>query len=168
MDIQAARQMGLTEKDIRRNLVKGANIGRKEANSIMRGEFWPTQASKELYKDIIALNKAEGRTRVTDRPSFSTFNRLSRARNGERLAVSDPVPAERAAPPAPVPVFDPSQPFTIDAPSSSPAIAPAFNPSMPFTIETPPISTPQGRVDPAILGNDPATQALAKSLGRSQ
>jgi hypothetical protein len=32
----------------------------------------------------------------------------------------------------------------------------------------PPISTPQGRVDPAILGNDPATQALAKSLGRSQ
>ena len=165
MDIQAARQMGLTEKDIRRNLVKGANIGRKEANSIMRGEFWPTQASKELYKDIIALNKAEGRTRVTDRPSFSTFNRLSRARNGERLAVSDPVPAERAAPPALN--FDDlipqQQPPALNFDDLIPQQQGMSTPPIPQ-----PIQTASARVDPAILGNDPATQALAKSLGRSQ
>ena len=165
MDIQAARQMGLTEKDIRRNLVKGANIGRKEANSIMRGEFWPTQASKELYKDIIALNKAEGRTRVTDRPSFSTFNRLSRARNGERLAVSDPVPAERAAPPALN--FDDlipqQQPPALNFDDLIPQQQGMSTPPIPQ-----PIQTASAQVDPAILGNDPATQALAKSLGRSQ
>ena len=31
-----------------------------------------------------------------------------------------------------------------------------------------PVQTAAARIDPAILGNDPATQALAKSLGRSQ
>lgn len=162
-EIEAARAMGLSENDIRRNLVKGANIGRKEANSIMRGEFWPTQASKELYKDIVALRKAEGRTRVTDMPSFSTFNRLSRARNGEPLAISEPTAAPRAEPPAVN--FDdliPQQP-EINFDDLIPQQQGMLTPPAPQ-----PTQTAAARIDPAILGNDPATQALAKSLGRSQ
>jgi hypothetical protein len=62
MDIQAAREMGLSDTDIRRNLVQGANMSRKEVNGIMAGKFYPTAATRELAKDINAMRKAEGRT----------------------------------------------------------------------------------------------------------
>lgn len=176
-DIEAARELmpGLSKSRqdtiIRQNLVQGARLGKAEANAIMNGEFWPTDASKELWKDLIRMRRAEGRTFITDMSDFSPFNQRSRDRKRQPLSVASPGPAPRAAPPRSVPVFDSSQPFTVETPAPAPSTAPVFNPSMPFTIESPaapPISTPQGRVDPAILGNDPATQALAKSLGRSQ
>lgn len=168
MDIQAAREMGLSDTYIRRNLVQGANMSRKEVNGIMAGKFYPTAATRELAKDINAMRKAEGRTAVENRIPFGVFNRMSSARMNESLALTEPT---KKVPSSGVPVFDPSQPFTVETPAPAPSAAPVFNPSMPFTLESPaapPVSAPQGQVNPIILGNDPATQALAKSLGRSQ
>jgi len=173
-DIEAARKLmpGLSKSRqdtiIRQNLTKGAKLGKAEANAIMNGEFWPTDASKELWKDLIAARKAEGRTFVTDMSDFSPFNQRSRDRKRQSLSLDSPGDAPRATVPT-VPTFDPSQPFTIESPSSVPSVAPTFNPSIPFTIETPaapPVSSPSAQVDPTLLGGDPATQALAKSLGR--
>jgi hypothetical protein len=173
-DIEAARKLmpGLSKSRqdtiIRQNLTKGAKLGKAEANAIMNGEFWPTDASKELWKDLIAARKAEGRTFVTDMSDFSPFNQRSRDRRRQSLSLDSPDEAPRATVPI-VPTFDPSQPFTIEPPSPVPSVAPTFNPSMPFTIETPaapPVSAPSAQVDPTLLGGDPATQALAKSLGR--
>ena len=173
-DIEAARKLmpGLSKSRqdtiIRQNLTKGAKLGKAEANAIMNGEFWPTDASKELWKDLIAARKAEGRTFVTDMSDFSPFNQRSRDRKRQSLSLDSPGDAPRATVPT-VPTFDPSQPFTIESPSSVPSVAPTFNPSIPFTIETPaapPVSSPSTQVDPTLLGGDPATQALAKSLGR--
>ena len=173
-DIEAARKLmpGLSKSRqdtiIRQNLTKGAKLGKAEANAIMNGEFWPTDASKELWKDLIAARKAEGRTFVTDMSDFSPFNQRSRDRKRQSLSLDSPGEAPRATVPI-VPTFDPSQPFTIESPSPVPSVAPTFNPSMPFTIETPaapPVSAPSAQVDPTLLGGDPATQALAKSLGR--
>ncbi|HAI36938.1 MAG TPA: hypothetical protein DCM40_01740, partial [Maribacter sp.] len=63
---------------IRQNLVQGARLGKAEANAIMNGEFWPTDASKELWKDLIRMRQAEGRTFMTDMSDFSPFNQRSR------------------------------------------------------------------------------------------
>jgi len=170
-DIEAARELmpGLSKSRqdtiIRQNLVQGARLGKAEANAIMNGEFWPTDASKELWKDLIRMRQAEGRTFITDMSDFSPFNQRSRDRKRQPLSVASPGPAPRAAPPA-TPRAPVSNPYLNLAPS-----APVSNPYLnltPVTPAAPPVSAPQGRVDPAILGNDPATQALAKSLGRSQ
>lgn len=162
VNIQAARQMGLSDTDIRKNLIGGANLGRVEANAIMNGEFWPTAASKELWKDLVKLRKQEGRTFRADVSDFSPFNQMSRDRARESLAQAEPTPAPRTAPV--------SNPYLNLAPPAS-ETAPIFNPYLnltPVTPAAPPVSAPQGQVNPIILGNDPATQALAKSLGRSQ
>lgn len=167
IDIQGAREMGLSDTDIRRNLVQGANMSRKEVNGIMAGKFYPTAASRELAKDINAMRKAEGRTTVEKRVPFGVFNRMSSARMNESLALTEPT---KKFPSSGVPVFDPSQPFTVETPAPAPSAAPVFNPLMPFTLESPtasPVSGPRGQIDPAILGTDPATQSLAKSLGRT-
>ena len=62
--IQAARTLGLSDREIQINLVNKANLGSKEAGVIMRGEFYPGTASQEVLKDVM-LQVREGRTRLT-------------------------------------------------------------------------------------------------------
>jgi hypothetical protein len=175
-DIESARDLmpGLSKSRqdtiIRQNLVQGARLGKAEANAIMNGEFWPTDASKELWKDLIRMRQAEGRTFMTDMSDFSPFNQRSRDRKREPLSVASPEPAPRAVP-APMNPLDLLPPGSVIRPRST---QPAINPldllppgSVIRPRSTQPISGPRGQIDPAILGTDPATQALAKSLGRT-
>jgi len=169
-DIQSARELGLSEFDIRRNLVQGAKVSRKEANAIMDGRFYPTAATRELAKEINAMRKAEGRIAVENKVSFGEFNRMSSERMNEPLARSAPS-EEKPVAPAPT-----SNPFMDLVPS---APAPTSNPFLdlvpnnqsflptPQLPTPPPIQTASAKVNPIVLGNDPATQALANSLGRT-
>ena len=51
-DIQAARELGVDDQTIRRNLIKEANLGKDEVGAIMRGQFHPGLATAEMMKDI--------------------------------------------------------------------------------------------------------------------
>ena len=172
-DIQSARKLGLSETEIRKNLINKANLGRKEVNMIMQGKFFPTAATRELAKEINAMRKAEGRTFREGRIPFNSFNAMSRERLGESLGGVDVNPPSPAAPTrvAPTGVFDdlvPSSP----APAA-PAPTGVFDDLLPqrqgsLPVAPAPVQTASAMVDPIVLGNDPATQALARSLGRSQ
>jgi len=171
VDIQSARELGLSDSEIRKNLINKANLSRKEVGAIMEGRFFPTTASRELAKDINAMRNAEGRTAVENRVSFEDFNRMSSERMNEPLARSNPSEEKSVAPlpsslppgfnldpvqaPAPAPSALP-QGFTLDPLSSLPA------PQLPQ-----PTQTASSKVSPIVLGNDPATQALAQQLGRT-
>ncbi len=169
-DIQSARELGLSDFDIRQNLINKANLSRKEVGAIMDGRFYPTTASRELAKDINAMRNAEGRTSVENRISFGEFNRMSSERMNEPLARSAPS-EEKPVAPAPA-----SNPFMDLVPS---APAPASNPFLdlipdnqsflptPQLPTSPSIQTASSKVSPIVLGNDPATQALANALGRT-
>ena len=176
-DIEAARKLmpGLSRSRqntiIRQNLTQGAKLGKAEANAIMDGEFWPTDASKELFKDIVAARKAEGRTFITDMSDFSPFNQRSRDRKRQPLSLDSPGEAPRAT----VPNTEIPPGFKLDPMPSNPApsLPPGFKldpislPIAPVTVPTAPTVTASNtQVDPTLLGGDPATQALAKSLGR--
>ncbi len=172
-DIQSARKLGLSETEIRKNLINKANLGSKEVNMIMQGKFFPTAATRELAKEINAMRKAEGRSFVEGRVPFNSFNAMSRERVGESLGGVEVNPPSPAAPTrvAPTGVFDdllPSSP----APAA-PAPTGVFDDLLPqrqgsLPVAPAPVQTASAMVDPIVLGNDPATQALARSLGRSQ
>ena len=174
-DIQSARELGLSDFDIRRNLVQGANMSRSEVNAIMDGRFYPTAASRELAKDINAMRKSEGRSFVEGRVPFTSFNRMTSSRINEPLARSQPS-AEKLRAPAPTQTA-PTGVFDDLIPSSPAPAAPAptgvFDDLLPqregsLPVAPAPVQTASAMVDPILLGTDPATQALAKSLGRSQ
>jgi len=164
-DIQAARELGLSDTDIRRNLVNGANMSRSEVNTIMKGKFYPTAASRELAKDINAARKAEGRSFTEGRVPFGSFNRMAADRLNEPLGGSGsatPAPASRINPagtlppgfkldPAPVPSAPANQlppGFKLDTQGSLP------QPTFPVTTARAP-----GPVDPALLGDNPFSAA---------
>jgi len=164
-DIQAARTLGLSDTDIRRNLVQGAKLGKAEANAIMNGEFWPTDASSELWKELVRQRQAEGRTFMTDMSDFSDFNQKSRDRMRESLSVASPTPVPSATP-APDINFDDLIPQSQPQPEINfDDLIPQQQGSLPTAPA--PVQTASAQVNPIVLGNDPATQALAKALGRS-
>jgi hypothetical protein len=173
-DIQAARKLGLSDTDIRRNLVNGANMSRSEVNTIMKGKFYPTAASRELAKDINAARKAEGRSFSEERVPFGSFNRMA----ADRL--NEPLGGSGSATPAPfaAPVLPRSNPFSdlIPSPQGS---APRSNPfsdlvpspqgSLPQPVFAPTQARAPGPVNPALLGDDPFSAAanaqIANRLG---
>jgi len=167
-DIQSARELGLSDIDIRRNLIQGANLSKKEVAAIMDGRFYPTAATRELAKDINALRRAEGRTAVENKVPFGVFNRLSSDRMNEPLARSRPTEEK---PTAPTPTSNPFMdlvPQQQQQPATNPFLdlLPQRQGSLP--VAPAPVQTASAMVNPIVLGSDPATQALAKSLGRSQ
>ncbi len=167
-DVRAARTLGLSDDDIRKNLIQSGNMGRMEANAIMQGEFWPTTASKELWKDLVQLRQQEGRKFMTKMTDFTPFNSRARDRMREPLAADERTP-----------FFDPAinNPYLNLSPA--PAPAPAFDPAEnnPYlnlgnqqgSISLPqaPTQTASAQVSPELLGGDPATEALARALGRA-
>lgn len=159
-DIQAARDLGLSDTDIRRNLVNGANMSRSEVNTIMKGKFYPTAASRELAKDINAARKAEGRSFTEGRVPFGSFNRMAADRLNEPLGGSGgATPAPSAAPvlPRSNPYLDlsPRQ----QAPNPYLDLSPSPQGSLPQP--TFPVTTARapGPVDPALLGDNPFSAA---------
>lgn len=85
--VQAARELGLSDRDIIFNLINKANLGKDEVAAIMRGEFYPTIATDELIEQIETEIRFERQPRtVTDVPyrelSQLSVNRLREPLNG--------------------------------------------------------------------------------------
>lgn len=178
-DIQAARTLGLSDQEIRRNLIRKAKLGTQEVASIMRGEFHPGTASVEIRRSL-AEQMREGRSRLLDMQAipWSELNALSVERRRQPLSpeqfrrrqegIVEPEFAQMPSAPAsaPVgatPVATPGAPWELfnAAPAPSPApVAEAPLPSGQPTQET--------RTNPIVLGYDRATQALAEYLSGRQ
>ena len=169
-DIQAARKLGLSDTDIRRNLVNGANMSRSEVNTIMKGKFYPTAASRELAKDINAARKAEGRSFSEERVPFGSFNRMAADRLNEPLGGSgSATPAPAAAP-----VLPRSNPYLNlsprqQAPNPYLDLSPSPQGSLPQPTFPVTAARAPGPVDPALLGDNPFSAAanaqIANRLG---
>lgn len=84
-EIQSARELGLSDQDIRRELIQDANLGRSEVNAIMRGEFAPGTVSQEIREEVIRQVNVEERPRLVQNVPWATLNQLSNSRRGELL-----------------------------------------------------------------------------------
>jgi hypothetical protein len=176
-DIQNARTLGLSDRDIRRQLIGEAKLGTDEVNRIMRGEFYPGTVSEELMQDIRRQERNEGINRVTPSSAipYAAFRKASRDRAREPLqsevpqeaAETETTPAAPAARPARqrTGVFDDLLPTAGGAgggSSSSQGAAPpppAFDsvpaPSAP---QLPTAPANRASLSPSLLGGDLASQ----------
>lgn len=162
-DIQGARTLGLSDQEIRRNLIQKAKLGTKEVNSIMRGQFYPGDASSEIRKSVNEQVR-EGRTRLTDARTvpWRELNALSRARQRQPLSPEmfrrrqeDPVAPE------PVPSTAPAGNMFGDLVMSGAAPAAPVIGSMPVPATPQPSPAPARNAppSPSLLGSDPISQA---------
>ena len=83
-NVQAARAIGASDREIRSEL-KLAGMGGAEISAILRGEFWPGLASKELIKDTKKDMRSEDKSRSINEIPWSTFNQLSNDRRNMKL-----------------------------------------------------------------------------------
>ncbi len=153
-DVQAARSLGLSDDDIRRNLINGAKLGKREANAIIDGRFEPGEATSELAKEINRLRQAEGRVFEEETLYFDTFNQMSQDRTDQPLRYEAP-----SAPTSSIPVFDSNLPST---PINQPSGLPVFDPNLPSTLfegrapqPAPVVPTGQAKLSPSLLGDNP-------------
>jgi hypothetical protein len=162
-EVENMRTLGLSETEIRQQLVRDANIGRSEAAKIVNGMFAPSKASRDTLAGIRKEALTEGTVRrATD------LAKLQQQMNTRFLEeVNKPLQYDAPLPPGATPIEQSSAlPFVSPAAAATmPPMPPAMAAPVPAA---PPVSAPQGQVDPTLLGGDPATQALAKSLGRAQ
>ena len=152
-DIQSARKLGLSEPDIRRNLVQGAKLGRKEVNAIMDGRFYPTAATAELSRDLNYDRRREGRSVREGYFQFDSFNRMSRERLNEPLSSGD-APSRSGSGGRVNPLDLLPKGFVIE-----PATAPVMSPQGNLTP-----ARSRGPVNPALLGGTPAERAANSFL----
>jgi len=160
-DILAARELGLSDTEIRRNLTRKAKLGSREVNSIMRGQFIPGLASEEIRKSVLEQQR-EGRVRVAPNVPWGDLNRLSNARRGEPLSPEMfRRRQEEAAAPAAIPSVAPTGGNLFSDLGQGPAVTPApvtLPAPAPVVPQTP--RTPAGGTPPlAVLGGDPVSQA---------
>lgn len=173
-DILAARTLGLSDAEIRRNLIQKANLGRKEVNAIMRGGFYPGTTSREIRKEVFLQMSQEQRKRITDRVDWGALNRLSAERRGEALSPEMYLRRQRGEVETGgeelfgVPADE--NPFAVlgtpAAPTAAPP-APAIE-SVPVPAAPQPPRTPAGQ-PPApmeLLGADPISQARNAEIQR--
>ena len=159
-EVQNMKRLGLDDKEIRQQLVRDAKIGSAEAGRIIKGIFAPSVATGQTIASIRKEMRTEGGVRKTPlTPALiNKLNILVKERANSPLKYEPPLP------PGAVP---------IEESSAAPVIQENTVPIMPTAMvnpvpapAAPPVSTLSAQVDPTLLGGDPATQALAKSLGR--
>jgi hypothetical protein len=85
-----------TPDDVIRSQLKAANLGGAEIAAIMRGEFWPGLASKEVIKETKREMRNEDKTFLVNERPWGELNTLSNDRRGEKLSPQI-VEEERAA-----------------------------------------------------------------------
>ena len=165
--VQAARALGLSDREIRRQLTQKANLGAAEVNAIVKGKFYPGTATSELAAEINAARRdPEVNIRASEVP-LTQLRRMSRARNGETLRPE--MVAEReggaTAPVAPRPAI-PEPEYEILGWGAAPppplvGRGPASAPPQPMQMpaRTAPLS-------PALLGGDPLSQAANAEIAR--
>ena len=159
-DIQAARALGLKDKDIYYNLIEKANLGRDEVSMIMQGKFFPTFASKELADEVAQQMSIEEINRVTPNPPYGTFSQMSADRIGQTL---DPGVLQTEAPEAPSNMFDDLIPQ--QAPSSG--MFDDLVPQQEGSLQVP-TGTRTAAVTPALLGDNPVDIARNMEIASTQ
>ena len=83
--VLAAREMNTSDNNIRSQL-QIAGVGKREIASIMRGEFWPGIASKEVIKETRRAMQAEDNTFLSKERPWAELNQLSNERRGQKLS----------------------------------------------------------------------------------
>jgi hypothetical protein len=139
--------LGLSDDDIRRNLINGAKLGKREANAIIDGRFEPGEATSELAKEINRLRQAEGRVFEEETLYFDTFNQMSQDRTDQ------PLRYEGQEPVAPVINFDDLIPQQQEAPVIN------FDDLIPqrqgSILPAPAVPTGRAKLSPSLLGDNP-------------
>jgi len=180
-DIQAARTLGLSEKDIYRQLVDEAKLGKDEVSSIMRGKFDPGLATSELMKEIRMQERYDKINRTTPASDIPIreLNKMSRDLRGDPLILEGPAaaPTRKAIPQAPAPSIDvdpfsalPDLPTEVDPFSTLPDLpAPAPQQQGSIAPMAPQAPVQRAGLSPSLLGGDLASQAanmeIAQRLG---
>ena len=157
-DIQAARELGLSDTEIRRNLIQKARLGSAEVNMIMRGMFNPGVASTEVLKEVRMQVSQEERKRLSDTVPISDLNKLSFDRRGETLM---PAAVEQEARQGATPVTEPETTlFGEPVVTAAPTAAAAQTPGAPVTPEVAPQPAPvaTNNPNPEMLGSNPFEQ----------
>jgi len=188
-DIQAARTLGLSDKEIRRQLITEAQLGAAEVTSIMRGKFYPGLATSELIKEIRLQERYDKINRVTPASEIPVreLNRMSSDLRGDALILDGPAstPARKVLPQAPAAPVDlgpfgsrptPSAPVDLGpfgvrpAPAPAPAPAPQQQGSIaPAAPQAPQAPIQRAAISPSLLGGDLASRSanmeIAQRLG---
>ena len=159
-DIQAARALGLKDKDIYYNLMEKANLGRDEVAMIMQGKFFPTFASNELADEVAQQMALEDITRVTPNPPFGTFSQMSADRIGQSL---DPGILQTEAPEAPSNMFDDLVPQQAPSGGMFDDLVPQQEGSLQV-----PTGPRTAAVSPALLGDNPVDIARNMEIASTQ
>ena len=184
-DIQAARTLGLSDKDIYRQLVAEAQLGKDEVSSIMRGKFYPGLTSSELIKEIRIQERVDKINRVTPSSEIPVreLNKKSRDMAGSPLILEGPAatPARKPIPSFSAPAVN-SNPF-LGLPEAPTAPNPFLNlpeatapqqqgsiaPRAPKAPQAPQAPIQRAAISPSLLGGDLASQAanmeIAQRLG---
>jgi hypothetical protein len=102
-DIQAARELGVDDRIIRRNLVREASLGKDEVNSIMRGQFHPGLATSEMMKEIRLQERQDEINRVTSSGDIPVREMNQMSRDRARMELLPVNPSEAAPVPAATP-----------------------------------------------------------------
>jgi hypothetical protein len=153
--VQSAKRLGLSDQDIRRELVRRANLTQRDVSSIMRGRFNPISLSDDRIRSVLEEGRRENR--VLRRLPVQEIRAIERefrnmplpsARFEESLDAERPRAAPTAAP-AQVPVAQRAAP-------AAPVVAPAPARAVPQTPQAPARTAPPS---PSLLGPDPISPA---------
>jgi len=152
--VESARRLGLSDREIRKQLTEVSRLGRKEVNRIMRGKFDPLGISDDRVKTILR----EGRTqeRVLKRLPVRELKDIERSFNRQDLVPQDYTEELLGAP-----VSESGQMFGV--PDSVQEAAPAAPTTGSMPVRATPQSTPaparNAPPSPSLLGSDPISQA---------
>lgn len=165
--IKVAEELGTPADDIA-NALRGAGMGKAEVGSIMDGKLYITPISTDFQRDLARYNDLRKINPMEEIP-YTDINEYRKGFGNFLLDAAKLLPESRVGP------SQRYQKIDIDALRSVAPQIQAPAPAAP-TIDlnqlrgVAPTSSgpaPQRKVDPTLLGTDPATQALAESLNRT-
>lgn len=150
--VKSAQRLGLSNQDIRRELVRRANLTQKEVTSIMRGRFSPISVSDERIRSVLEEGRRENR--VLRRLPVRELRAI------EREFRNMPLPSARFEEPLDAPQQQPqgqvAAPQTQRAAPAAPVVGPVPAPAAPQPPQAPARAAPPS---PSLLGSDPVSQA---------
>ena len=164
---QAAIKTGADPRKIRQSMTKDANLSVDEATAIMRGELYIKGVAQDMFRDIQERQRRKEVEPMAEIPVFR-IQELVRENLYRKLGSDEGYGAFQEEtsfvnPFADIPDDVPSQPVVQPTVPTPVQTIPFVNPFMDIPDDAP---APTGKVDPILLGGDPATQALAEQLGR--
>ena len=175
-DIEAARVLGVSDRVIRYNLIREANLGSAEVNQIMRGMFAAPSPGDELGPDIRRRVQEGLVTRRVGEPPINEMMRRSRERSRDTLAPLMYRLEDFKAGPDADPFGDIRErlrqgasvtpaPSALGAANAAPVVVPMPEPAAPQPLQVP---ANRASISPILLGENPfeqaANQAVAQSL----